>query len=145
MNYIPLYNRYSKAPAGWVDNEYDHYYELSVSASQNTTGFPLKIEGDADFYWRGLLTSTFGSVGGGNSTLLFRDSFGNYIQSAPAFEEDLGGGRSTGLQGAFAVPLFPEIYCPKNGNVYVDIKEILGGSMVLEIILVGVQRRPQVP
>jgi hypothetical protein len=150
--YIPLYHRYSKPPAGWDDNEFEHFFTFTNNANQTLLNQPMQIATDADFYWRGVQIQTLFS-GGGAIKVRFRDSYGNYLESiqsalgvpslaTPPFFENLGGSQGGTASGALCYPMFPEIFCPRNGSLFVDLIEYLGSSCTSQILLTGVQRRP---
>lgn len=144
-SYIPLYNRYSKPPEGWEDWDFICFYEFTVPANSPPFDSPLAIPQDADFYWRGIVTTQLNSSGG-DLKIQFRDSFGNPLQgpSAAAANSGVFQGNVGGIDGgANAAPFFPEVYCPRNSSLWLTQQEYLGAGVQQQYYLVGVQRRPK--
>lgn len=137
-SYIPLYNRYSKPPDGWDDWDFELFFEFTVGPNAPLRDQVLAIPADADFYWRGIVTTQLNS-GGGDVKIQFRDSFGNILENTQVFQGNEGGIDG----GANAAPLFPEVYCPRNSFLFVNLQEYLGATCKQQFYLIGVQRRPQ--
>lgn len=144
-SYIPLYNRYSKPPDGWEDWDFELFFEFTIPPNAPLNDQPLAIPPDADFYWRGIITTQLNSSGG-DVKIQFRDSFGNTLQGPQAlsavnigpFQENVGGIDG----GALSAPMFPEVYCPRNSFLWLNMQEYLGATCQQQFYLVGVQRRP---
>lgn len=125
--YIPLFQRYPKAPQGYEDSFFIHFYELTVPTA-GLQRYPLPLESDADFYWRATMGSRDSIF-----ELRFFDSFGNPLESdldfavnTMTFEQPVG--------------KWPELYCPRGSTPTVTVANSGGGGDVLTIALLGVKR-----
>lgn len=126
--YVDPWDRYSKAPAGWEDHFYIHYYDFQVLASQVYNQYPLLIDTDADFYWRAIM---------GNQPeqflIRFWDPWGNQLADNLDLQEQITPNDQPGV-------FFPEVMCPRGSTVKVDITEYTAKSGYLKLALIGVKR-----
>ena len=126
--YCDIWDRYSKAPAGWEDHWYVHYYEIAVTADQIQNQLPVLIDTDADFYWRAIM---------GNQPeqflLRFWDPWGNQLADNLDVQEQIAPNDQPGV-------FFPEVMCPRGSTVKVDIQEYTNANGTLKLALIGVKR-----
>lgn len=126
--YCDLWDRYSRAPVGWEDHWYIHYYEISVLANAMFNQYPLLIDTDADFYWRAIM---------GNQPeqflLRFWDPWGNQLADNLDLQEQIAPNDQPGV-------FYPEVMCPRGSTVKVDIQEYTGKNGTLKLALIGVKR-----
>jgi hypothetical protein len=129
--YTPLYEMYSKPPAGWHDEPFDYYFEIPATALQTQT-VVLPMEADADFYWRG---STAAYIGNGLQRFQFSDAWDNNLSFGYVFQTN-----EFGLAPQ-ARPLGPpEVCCPAYSTVTVRAVEYANATTTAKIVLRGVKR-----
>lgn len=129
--YTPLFDMYSIPAPGWHDEPFDYYFELPVAASARRQGTPMKMDGDADFFWRG--------VGGysadeGRQYLRWIDPFGNYLSNAYVAEENELG------VAPYARPMLPEVCCPAYSVLSADQVAMAAAAAQANVVLRGVKR-----
>lgn len=126
--FLPTWERYSVAPAGFEDHWYIHYYEISVAGNTIFNRQPLQIDTDADFYWRALMGNqpqTF--------ALRFWDAWGNKLADQLDYQEQITPNIQPGM-------FFPESLCPAGSTPSVDIQNYSKSTSLLKIALIGVKR-----
>lgn len=125
--YTPLIDKYSQLPSGFEPHWYVHYYEIAVNANQVIPKFPLNIDTDADFMWRGLKGSMDFQF-----QLLFYDPYNNQLASGLDMAENILSIPQPGL-------MWPEVACPRGSVIQVDITEYTGNSGTLKLALMGIK------
>lgn len=131
--YTPMYAGvgYSRPKASQRDETFVHFYSQALNASQLIPSFPLLIDPDADFLWRGLVAAY--QTGTGLIKLQFSDAWQNRLASAQVMQENFAG-------SVTPAPIYPEVFLPANTTVQVDILEYFAQSVTVLIALYGVKR-----
>lgn len=130
--YTPLFDLYSIPAPGWHDEPFDYYFELDATALQTKTGSPMRLDGDADFFWRGI--GGYEGGGGGSQYLRFIDPYGNYLSNGPvAQDNELG-------VPPYTRPILPEVCCPAYSILSVDQIEYANHAAQANVVLRGVKR-----
>jgi hypothetical protein len=152
-NYKPMYDQYSKPPAGFHDESYSYYFEFVVNFGVPAVKFPLATESDADFLWRatagnprtsstalGISSATKQTVitlYDPNGQPLTSRNVGSEVPITP-YESVLSGwpGRAT--------PIYPEVLIPRGGVISVDVlsSPFFFATTTFQIELRGVKRFP---
>lgn len=130
--YVPLYDMYSVPAKGWHDEPFDYYFELPNTALGQLRSVPLTMDGDADFFWRGI--GGYDAGDGGLQYLRFMDAFGNYLDNDFIQQENALGA------APYARPILPEVCCPAYSVISVDQIEYAGEDAQANIVLRGVKR-----
>jgi len=117
--YIPLYDMYSIPPEGWHDEPFDYWFDIDATAGQRLQTL-LPMEGDADFYWRGITGYANGAAG--RQTLRFIDAWQNQLSQNFVVQANVLG------TAPYARPIYPEVCCPAYSVLAVDQVEYLGAA-----------------
>jgi hypothetical protein len=122
-------------PPGYRDEPFDVAFSHTVNANgQLYKGFPVQLDDDDPYIWRGLFSNSL--IGVGNALLY--DPYGTPLFNGLAY--NFGG---WGF-GFYAWPVDQEIYCPP-GTVLMQDYQIAntGGTVTVEGCLIGVKRRKE--
>jgi hypothetical protein len=148
MSYRPLYAMYSSPPAGWRDEPFDYCFNFQFTFTPTGVtnprladlfNTPLALEGDADFYVRGMAIqidlppSTYAGGGRIDFDMRLRDPFGRPLDDGfVPFQIYATSPRGTagGIPGAWfaspgapaATPWYPELYCPQGSVLLLDLR-----------------------
>jgi hypothetical protein len=130
MTYRPQFP-YPPAPEGWVDEEFEYYFDVSILPvfqvpilpGQEIVGIVLQTQPDAEFRWRGVQVLNPGTFFG----LRFRTPDGTYMQDDYAPMETFSGfpGATAGMPGGEPVALESEVICPAGCVVRLDVKNLM--------------------
>jgi hypothetical protein len=129
MSYRPQL-AYPPAPEGWVDEEFEYWFDFSnmpafqtfLSPGEEILNMVMPTQRDAEFRWRAIQVSNPGSFLG----LRFRTPDGVYLADGFAPMENFSGfpGAAGGLPGGAPVALEPEIVCPPGCVLLLDAKNL---------------------
>lgn len=115
-----------ETPEGFEDEVFEHYFDKNnvpalgqpLTSGQQLLDIPLRLDPDADFYWRAIKIT----ASSGNFFIRFRDPFGNQLSEfIPAYNYVPSPTRAQAPAGSAPVPIEPEIACPAGSIVFVDI------------------------
>ena len=130
MSYRPQFP-YPPAPEGWVDEEFEYYFDVSILPvfqvpilpGQEIVGIVLQTQPDAEFRWRAVQVSNPGSMLG----LRFRAPDGAYLSEGYVPMENFSGfpQAAAGIPGGGPVALEPEIVCPAASVVLLDVANLV--------------------
>jgi hypothetical protein len=130
--YLPLYKMYSRPAQGWHDEPYDMYFDVEQNVSTVIQSQPLLMDSDADFYVRGI---TGLAAGVGLVKVRFQDNWQNSLSAGYVLQGNEFG------PAPQARPIYPEICCPLQSNLTVDLSEYTGiGNASTLFALRGVKR-----
>lgn len=129
--YIPFYDFYSVPPPGWHDEPFDYWFSLTATASQRKQTL-LPMDGDADFYWRGI--TGYNVEGNGRQTLRFVDAWQNQLSQNFVVQANALG------VAPYTRPIYPEVCCPAYSVLTVEQVEYLASGASLSMALRGVKR-----
>jgi hypothetical protein len=126
--YVALIDKYPPCPSGYEEHWYTQYFEISVSASQVISRYPLTLDTDVDLRWRAIK----GSLDYQFQIRLY-DPWGNPLASGLDLAENILSKAAPGLQ-------WPEVVCPRGSTPLVDITEYTGSPGTLKLAIMGVKR-----
>jgi hypothetical protein len=131
--FTPMYRRYSTAPAGYHDEPYRLYYEITVPAGPPVLQLPLPNEKDGSFVWRGISGN-----GAALSTVIRLYDPGN----VPLFDTRVPYAPATSRRPGAAAVIWPEIEIPLGGVIYGDfaLAPTVVGTQTVKLCLRGVKR-----
>lgn len=130
QNFRPMFLRYPTPPPGCHFEDYDYYFQYSVTALQQLFQLPLTMDPDADFLLRCLPAHPYGSH---RIKVRLTDADANVMMSALVFQDSIFGANGKGS------PVWPEKKFPANSTPYLDYQEVSNSSGTLDVILRGLK------
>lgn len=148
VDFVPLWARYSAAPAGFIDLPFSMEitpFALSGASTVEQLGNPLLADSDALWLLRGITVELTVSDGSSEMQLRLVDAFGNRL-AREGNRESSGFLFDTTFAGAGPLiartkPIYPEVPVPANGFLQLDYKAQLSAGTATGVIrLHGVKR-----
>lgn len=129
--YFPEYRAFSKPAPDEFDEPFDYFFQVVATASQEQVVI-LRMESDADFYWRSM-TASYSGVG--LQKFKFADAWDNSLQSDYVLQTNMFG------LAPMARPIGPpEVCCPAYSALTLNAIEYTANAATANIILRGVKR-----
>ena len=119
------------APPGYVDVDFTYTYDVAMLAGASLRDQQVPIEYDADFMWRGV---SYTPIIAGAFNIRFQDSQGYYLSSGM-----ISNGNLSAVAGS-PTPIFPEILFPAGSRIGIDIDNVSGGPIQIQVAFRGVKR-----
>lgn len=137
--YIPMRKRYPPPNPGEVHKDFAYPYSPpNLGASSPFLKFPIQMDNDADFLWRGLSgswqTVNNSLVTVGQVALTFYDASNTPFNqlNLPEPWGGFGGEQRESIltNGGAIAPQFPEVRVPRGGLILVDVTFVTAASIV---------------
>lgn len=116
------------SPEGFVDVPFNYTYNNTLTALQALNQEVVSIF-NADFVWRGLIFSATGLF-----SVQFQDGYGYYLSTGQIFSSNMANTPGDPW------PVFPEVFYPAGGRVYLNITDLSNAQNVIQLLFVGVNR-----
>lgn len=137
---------YSSAPADFHDESFDFVFRnVTVPVGVQQRGIPLRVDFDADFYFRALQArdNTWALATPSNNDFLMRftDPTGQYLQqesdlAVSFFSQSVSFAAASGVR----VPIFSEVRIPAGSLVLIDLIANNYNPLDVDLYLCGVKR-----
>jgi len=114
---------------GYIEVPFNYTYNISLTASQLLQGQVVSIFTEADFVWRGLVFQSTGLF-----AVQFQDGQGYYLSSGLMYSTNLPNSPGDPF------PMFPEVFYPAGGRIYLNIQDLSVATNTGQILFVGANR-----
>jgi hypothetical protein len=131
----PVAGLNNASPAGFTDVDFTYVYDVTMPAAP-AAGSTLRdqqqpIDQDSDFALRGI---SYVGVIPGAFNVRFQDAQGFYLSSGMVSNGNLS------ANAASPTPVFPELILPAGSRIGIDIDNVAGAPIQVQIAFRGVKR-----
>ena len=117
------------APETYFDVPFQYPYAINLTSGQLINGDTVSIFPEADFLLRGLIFTSTGTF-----SIQFQDGEGYYLQAGLTFSSNLPNTPGDPF------PMFPEVFYPAGGKIYINILDTSGAPNTGQFLFVGASR-----